>query len=68
MAKKINTNPIVKNIRSKYGWSLTEYCLRRNIETHNAKHVIYEGVGKQLRGDKSTQIIKILSEDGVYVR
>lgn len=67
MAKIINTNPIVKNIRKKFGWSLSEYCLRRNIEIYTAKHVIYEGVGKQLRGDKSTQVIKILSEDGVYV-
>jgi hypothetical protein len=64
--KKIN--PIVKNIRTKFGWSLNEYCLRRGLDDHVARNVAYKKVGKQLRGDKSTEVIETMSRDGVYAR
>jgi len=65
---KRKTSPIVKNIRAKFGWSLNEYCLRRGLDDHVARHVAYNGVGKQLRGDKSTEVIETMSRDGVYAR
>lgn len=65
---KRKLNPVVQNIRAKFGWSLNEYCYRRGLDDHVARHVIYDKVGKQLRGDKSTETIEIMSRDGVYVR
>lgn len=65
---KQKLNPIVQNIRVKFGWSLNEYCYRRGLDDHVARHVAYNGVGKQLRGDKSTEVIETMSRDGVYVR
>ena len=67
MSRKI-TNPVLKNIRSKFGMSLNEYCFRRNIDTNTVHNIIYHGVGKSFGNNKTTEAIKILSEDGIYVR
>lgn len=48
--------------------SLNEYCFRRNIDTNTVHNIIYHGVGKSFGNNKTTEAIKILSEDGVYVR
>lgn len=62
-------NPIVKNIKTKFGWSLREYCQRRGLVETSARHVVYNKVGKELREDaEATKIIKALSDDAVYVR
>lgn len=68
MNKQSSSSPIMKNIRKKFGWSLNEYCLRRGLDASTVRHVVYNGVGKSFGNNKTTDAIKILSEDGVYVR
>ena len=68
MNKKSSSNPIMNNIRVKFGWSLNEYCYRKGLDTSTVRHIVYNGVGKSFRNNKTTEAIKILSEDGIYVR